>query len=737
MNKFIALAFILILLLPLHFLSALNVSAGPTTSESKSRVMEKLGRGLVALRLDEKKVYLSWRMLSSDPSNVAFNVYRVTGNFGPVKLNSNPINETTDFIDTTADLTKPNTYFIRPIINGVELEPSASFTLPANAPIKSCLSIPLRQDAVNFNGQILGARLIGVGDLDGDGEYEFVVKRGDQDLDPSQATYPTHAPIETYKLEAYDLNGTFMWRVDLGPNIRPGIWYSPFVVYDLDCDGRAEVITKIGDGARILTSTGETMDLGDINQDGILIYVDNLGRQYFGPEYFAIIDGATGRVLAIGDWIPMRSWAYWGDDYGNRAHRHYLGIAYVDGYMPSLIVARGTYTELYVDIWNWRNGTLSRVWSWHRSGGGAFHGIRVGDVDGDGRDEIIHGSIAIDDNGATMWVTGQGHGDRFHLTDIDPTRPGLEIWYVQERPGVNYYGIHLRDAKTGELIWGRSGPGFGDQDIGRGLAADIDPRYPGLECWATRGVLYSAKGEEIGPLPSKCNFGIWWDDDLLREHLDGTTISKWDYRRGSFRDIFIADGCEVGSRNAPMGYGDILGDWREEVWYVDSARREIRIYITTIPASTRHPTLMQDPIYRLTVSQETVGYMQSTQLSYYLGPISEETAGETSGAGGRRFLIPPEIAWIIPLASPFIIGLLLGLAIKRIFKPTLLIIVLAIILATLLFVSISFQDIYESAMEFLPKIINLGSGLINSLPYILTSFLVGLALGLFLLARQR
>jgi len=700
---------------------------GHANSQNVQRVMESLGRGLVALRVDSNKVYISWRMLASDPENVAFNIYRITDTSAPVKLNNAPL-EATNFIDTTADLTKTNVYFIRPVINGVELEPSVPFALPANAPIKNYLSIPLRQDAVNFLGQVQGARLAGVGDLDGDGEYEFVVKRGDQDLDPSQATYPTYRPLETYKLEAYDINGTFMWRVDLGINIRPGIWYSPFVVYDLDCDGRAEVVTKIGDGAKILTSSGEIIDLGDINGDGILNYTDNLGRQYFGPEYFAIIDGSSGRVLAIGDWIPMISWHYWGDDYGNRAHRHYLGIAYVDGYMPSLIVARGTYTELYMDVWNWRNNTLTKVWSWHRSGGGAFHNIRVGDVDGDGKDEIIHGSIAIDNNGVTIWVTGQGHGDRFHLTDVDPDRPGLEIWYVQERPGVNFYGVHLRDAQTGELIWGRSGPGFGDQDIGRGLVADIDPRYPGLECWATRGYLYSAKGEEIGPLPPQCNFGIWWDDDLLREHLDATTISKWDYNAGKFNIILVMDGCEVGSRNAPLGYGDILGDWREEVWYIDSAKRELRIYVTTIPTPTRLTTLMHDPIYRLSVSQETVGYMQSTQLGFYLG-VSTEVGRE--GYKKKVFSISPEVAWVIPVTLSFLIGLLFGFIVKRTFKLLMLILILLGILIGFFYVTIIFQDIYESAMAILPKIIGYESALINILPYMLVAFAVGLLIGLW------
>ncbi|MCS7120245.1 MAG: rhamnogalacturonan lyase [Nitrososphaerota archaeon] len=590
----------------------INIILADSALSTSTRVMERLGRGLIAIYLGGGKVYVSWRLLGTDPSNIAFNLYRRTSDGSVIKVNSAPIVNTTDFTDSNVNIDLSPTYFVRPIIGGIEREAS-----PEASVIKSnSISIPLSQDARNFQGQVQGTRMIGVGDLDGDGEYDFVVKRGDQDIDPSQST----APIETYKLEGYLRDGTFLWRVDLGPNIRPGIWYSPFIVFDLDCDGRAEVATKIGEGAEILTSDGKLIRIGDVNGDGRTNYANTEGRALEGPEFFVILDGLTGRILAMENWIERGSVSDWGDSYGNRCDRHLMGVAYLDGYMPSLLIMRGTYTKMYIDAWNWRNGTLTKVWRWYKpSGGGGFHNIRVGDIDGDGKDEIVYGSIAVDHNGATMWETGEGHGDRMHMTDIDPTRPGLEIWYVQE--AAPNYGMHLRDARNGSLIWGIRETR--NTDVGRGLAADIDPRHYGLECWASVGNLYNAKGQNIGTRPAVCNFAIWWDGDLLREHLDATTIAKWNYLGGAMNTIFTAPKGDVGSRNAPMGYGDILGDWREEVWYGGS--REFIIYITTTPAETRMTTLMHDSDYRTSVACETMGYMQATQPSFYIGAVQPET----------------------------------------------------------------------------------------------------------------
>ncbi|MEM2296226.1 MAG: hypothetical protein QXH10_02135 [Ignisphaera sp.] len=633
----------------------------------EGRVMEKLGRGLVALRISNNSVWLSWKLLATDPNNTMFNIYRRIG-YGPlVKVNNEPL-YLTWFIDnlTDFDFSEPVTYYVVSVIDGVEVEVSKPYTLNPGTPIGNYISIPLRQDALNFAGAVQGARLAGIGDLDGDGEYEIVVKRGDQDLDPSQASIPTHLPQETYKLEAYKLDGTFLWRVDLGRNIRPGIYYSPFVVYDLDGDGRAEVAAMIGENATFYTRDGKVIVIGDVNNDGTTVYADELGRQVKDPLYFVIIDGAAGYPLAFGEWLYMYNWTYWGDNYGNRACRNMIAVAYLDGELPSLIIARGIYTHIYVEAWNWRNGKLTKLWTFYLPNPGVskgFQQMRTGDIDGDGKDEIVYGTIAIDDNGQLLWDSGLLHGDRFHIADIDPSRPGLEIFYVQERPGsctagcryvfvengknctvvnntvvckpvsgeVTLYqrpGVALVEAATGKLIWAYIGSGISDQDIGRGSCGDVDPRYPGMECWATRpttpGNLFNSSGYIVGPRMNLTNFNIWWDGDLLREHLDVVftntfSVSKYDWERRIWRHIFNVTNIIPGSRNAPLAYGDIIGDWREEFVVITADKKEMRVYVSTEPTNYTIYTLMHDPQYRLNVAMQTHGYMQSNQLSFYLG----------------------------------------------------------------------------------------------------------------------
>lgn len=574
--------------------------------------IETLNRGVVALPQASGEVYVGWRLLATDQEGIAFNVYR-TSNGATSKLNELPLTESTNFVDAGADLSSENAYFVRPVLDGEEQEASSSFVLPADASTRSYLTIPLQDDLS------ASARLVATGDLDGDGAYDFVVKRGNLDIDPSQNTQWTEA--DTYKLEAYKSDGTFLWRFDMGVNIRPGIWYSPFLVYDLDGDGSAEVAAKIGE-------VGE-----DWNGDGTTDYREPSGRILSGPEYLVLLDGETGQIEARADWIERGDIADWGDDYGNRANRNMLAVAYLDGEQPSLIMMRGLYggqsgfsSKMEAEAWNYRNGELSLQWDWRRSPGGAgFQNYRVGDVDRDGRHEFVHGSVAIDDDGTTMWATGEGHGDRMHMTDISPQREGLEIWYVQE--GGYEHPVHLRDAATGDLLWGKTG-NWGD--VGRGTAADIDPRYEGIEVWASSGNFYSAAGETIGRRPLSVNMAIWWDGDLLRELLDGTEVAKWDWEQFSTDPLLTAQGL-VGSRNAPMGYADVFGDWREEVWYV-TASGELRIYTTTIPTSHRFATMMHDLDYRTSVAAETNGYMQATQPSFYFGPDMLETSQETTSS---------------------------------------------------------------------------------------------------------
>lgn len=572
------------------------------------RQMENLGRGVVAVNQGDGKVYVGWRLLGTDPDDIAFNLYRSAGDAEPVKLNKEPITASTNFADTGVNLGESNSYFVKPVLKGAEQASSAVFTLRANAPPRQYISIPLVTPAGYTPNDA------SVGDLNGDGEYEIVLHQAGRGRDNAQSGTTTE-PI----LEAYRLDGVFLWRSNLGRNIREGAHYTQFMVYDFDGDGKAEVACKTADG----TIDGKGKIIGDANAD----YRNSRGYVLDGPEFLTIFDGQTGAALATTDYIPPRGDVRdWGDDYGNRVDRFLACVAYLDGERPSLVMCRGYYTRAVLAAWNWRDGKLTRVWTFDSddgaAGNGAYrgqgnHNLSVGDVDSDGKDEIVYGACCIDDNGKGLYTTGLGHGDAMHLSDIDPDRPGLEVWAIHERPR-HPYGANLRDAATGKVIWGLQ-----LTDPGRGVALDIDPRHRGYECWANNSDgLYNCKGEKIcDSKPRSCNMGIWWDGDVLREILDGTAIDKWDYANGTTNRLFTAEGCSRnnGTKSNPCLCADILGDWREELICRTSDNAELRIYTTTIPTDRRFYTFMHDPIYRLSVAWQNVAYNQPTQPGFYFG----------------------------------------------------------------------------------------------------------------------
>ncbi|HEY4786963.1 MAG TPA: rhamnogalacturonan lyase [Bacteroidales bacterium] len=600
----------------LHLLISLLIFASSLRAQ---RQMEYLGRGVIALHENKDSVFISWRMLGTDPDDIAFNLYRKTGNHKPVKLNHEPIKKSTNYIDSKVNFSESNAYFVKPLVNNKEEEASAAFTLPANAPVRQYLSIPLKTlDGYTPND-------ISVGDLDGDGEYEIVLKQEMRGFDNSRKGV---CPGTT-KFEAYKLDGTFMWRIDLGPNIREGAHYTQFMVYDFDGDGKAEVAVKTAEG----TIDGTGVKIGDTNGDGITNYVNpETGYILDGPEFLSIFDGKTGKELARTDYIPRgpkNEWKQtWRDDRGNRIDRFLAGVGYFDGVHPSLLICRGYYGRAVLQAWNWRDGKLSKLWTFDTDDGtpgnrgyrgqGA-HSIRIGDIDDDGKDEIIYGAACIGHDGKGVYSTGLGHGDALHLGDLDPDRHGLEVFMSHESPS-DIAGSEFRDARTGELIWGKPSHG----DVGRGMTADIDPRYSGCESWVFGGEkgLYNTKGQKISDAtPRSCNFGIWWDGDLLRELLDKNRISKWNWKNSTDSTIFVADGCmsNNGTKSTPGLCADILGDWREEVIFRTADNKELRIYSTTIPTDYRFYTLMHDPVYRLSVAIQNVAYNQPTQAGFFIG----------------------------------------------------------------------------------------------------------------------
>jgi rhamnogalacturonan endolyase len=599
---------------------------GASSAGTAPRQMEKLGRGLVAIHQGEAKVFVSWRMLGTDPESIAFNLYRATGNGAPVRLNREPIRNATCFVDTGVKNDQPNAYFVRAVVNGREQEASKPFMLPAQAPARAYLPVPL-QTPTGYSPNDASA-----GDLDGDGEYEIVLHQAGRGKDNSQAG-ETDPPI----LQAYRLDGTLLWTINLGKNIREGAHYTQFMVYDLDGDGRAEMVCKTADG----TVDGKGTVIGDGKAD----WRNERGYILAGPEYLTVFDGRTGRALATTSYIPPRHptklsptsdelKAVWGDGYGNRVDRFLACVAYLDGIRPSVVMCRGYYTRTVLAAWNWRGGKLTHLWTFDSDEGPANrayagqgnHNLSAGDVDGDGKDEIVYGHMCVDDTGRGLYTTGIGHGDAMHLTDIDPGRAGLEVFSIQER--FDDAGAHLYDARTGEVIWKKPSVSAGRnrEGPGRGLALDVDPRYKGLECWAAgAGVtgMFDCKGNRIAEKTPACNMGVYWDGDVLREILDGTKIEKWDYPNSGASRLLSAHehGCAAnnGTKANPCLSADILGDWREEVLWRTADNRELRIFTTTVPTDRRLYTLMHDPVYRLGIAWQNVAYNQPPHTGFYLG----------------------------------------------------------------------------------------------------------------------
>ena len=617
------------------FAPALSAASAPV----EPRQMEALGRGVVAIKQDEKKIFVSWRVLGTDPDALAFNLYRAAAGTAPVKLNPQPITGATNFVDTTFDGTKANIYSVRPVLAGREQAASAGFTVPANDPARPYLSIALRTPAG------YSANDCSVGDLDGDGEYEIIVHLTGRGRDNSQAG-ATDEPI----LQAYKLDGTFLWQINLGKNIREGAHYTQFMVYDLDGDGRAELVCKTADGTvdgagKVIGDAAadwrkKTNDLvpsrdrtGSVTApDGSMAASTN-GYILDGPEFLTVFDGLTGKALATTDYVPARgNVADWGDGYGNRVDRFLACVAYLDGVHPSVVMCRGYYTRTVLAAWDWRGGKLTQRWVFDSDKLGApdrtnpyraqgNHNLSVADVDGDGKDEIIFGAMCINSDGTPRYSTKLGHGDALHVSDMDPSRPGLEIFDIHENPR-HPYGIEFRDANTGAMIWGKPGGEGNSPDVGRGVAFDVDPRHPGYEMWSSLPNLYNAKGEVISAKkPGSVNFGIWWDGDLLRELLNGNTISKWNWIDETTTPLFQAVGTSSnnGTKSTPALSADILGDWREELILRTTDSMELRIYTTTIPTEHRLYTLMHDPQYRLAVAWQNVAYNQPPHPGFFLG----------------------------------------------------------------------------------------------------------------------
>ncbi len=579
-----------------------------TMSFAAPKQAEYLDRGVVALP-SGNGIFISWRMLGDDPSNIGFNVYR-----NGTKITATPITNSTNFHDGSG--TAAAAYTVRPVVNGAELGANAAKPTWNNPYWVINLNRP-----AGVGDYTYAPSDASVGDVDGDGEYEVILK-----WDPSNAKDNAHAGVTgNVYIDAYKLNGTRLWRIDLGRNIRAGAHYTQFMVYDLDGDGKAEVAMKTAPGTRDAAGTV----LGGANANTVYRNAD--GYILSGPEYLTIFNGQTGAAMATTDYIPARgNVSAWGDGYGNRVDRFLAGIAYVDGQRPSLIMARGYYTRAVVVAWDWRGGQLTRRWTFDSTSGAAgasavagqgAHSLTIGDVDQDGKDEIVYGAATIDDNGTALYSTRLGHGDALHLGDFLPSRAGLEVFMVHESPSsYGNHGVEMHDAKTGQIIWSFLGGG----DIGRGVIMDIDPSRPGSESWASAGGINAANGASIGSTkPSSVNFAAWWDGDLTRELLNNTMIDKWNPASNTSNRLLSAGNqgaaSNNGTKSTPALSADLFGDWREEVIWRNANNTQLMIFTTNNVTTHKLPTLMHDIQYREAIAWQNTAYNQPPHPSFFLG----------------------------------------------------------------------------------------------------------------------
>ncbi|MFM1904089.1 MAG: Rhamnogalacturonan endolyase YesW precursor, partial [Planctomycetota bacterium] len=498
------------------------VPAHAADPAAPARQMEDLDRGLVALRRASNQVYLGWRLLGTDPFDVGFNVYRSANGAAPIKLNAVPITNSTNYVDSSFSASASNAYFVRPVLGGVEQEASETFLLPANSPTRQFLEVPLdippggtAPDAANpgqFVDYTYTANDATVADLDGDGAYEIILKW----LPTNEAHAGASGFTGSTIFDAYQLDGTRLWRIDLGINVRSSAAYAPFLAYDLDGDGRAEFVSRTRPGtvdglgrAVILPGDDPAADLR--NSSGAIVT---------GPEYLTVFDGQTGAALATVPFLPdRRAMSTWGDDYGHRGEQLFIAPAYLDGVRPSIVIGRGIYlpsgtfpARNEVTAWNWRDAQLTQEW-WFQAAiglngdinseyvGQGTHSMITADVDGDGRDEVVYGSMVVDDDGSGLYSTGRGHGDALHVSDMDLSNPGLEIFQAHEETYLgNHTTVTLRDAATGRILAAPLVPeaavaAGSFPDVGRAVALDIDPRYPGYEFWNSYdSFIYDAQG---------------------------------------------------------------------------------------------------------------------------------------------------------------------------------------------------------------------------------------------------
>jgi len=579
--------------------------------------LENLGRGLVAV-YTSSGVFLSWRILGSEFSTTSFYVYRDGTKIATISTSGN-----SNYLDASG--TTSNSYYVVPVVSGTAGTASSTVT-PWSTIYKSvALNRPSGGTDLSGNTYTYSPNDCSVGDLDGDGEYEIVVKWDPSDSKDNSASGYTG----NVYLDAYELDGTQLWRIDLGINVRAGAHYTQFLVYDFNGDGKAEVVFR---GCPGTTGSDGTVIGGSTD------YRNSSGYNLTSPEYLCVASGASGRIVKYCTFGPSRGNAYeWGDSYGNRCDRFLAGVAYLDGITPSIIMARGyyrgtvsstTYGQTKIYAYNYSSNTITQKWAFTAYYGGTNsaytgqgnHQLTCADVDDDGYDEIVYGSMTVDHDGSALYNTGLRHGDMLNVGYLNPSLSYSTVWACHEDYSSNGNIIaSFRNAKTGAVLWSLTGT----SDNGRAYCADIDATYAGEECWsAASTTLYNCSGTGYGTAPTYCNTGVWWDGDVQRELLNGNVLDKWSSGSTSRLLTLYNYGSSTyinGTKKNACLTADIFGDWREEVVLYNSDCAHLNIFTTTTTSTKRMYTLMQDYQYRTGVAGENVGYNSGPRLSFYFG----------------------------------------------------------------------------------------------------------------------
>ena len=653
-------------------------SYADTNSNTEKRVMEKLDRGTVAVKTNGG-VYLSWRLLGTESlTNQAFDIYR-----DGEKIYTTGEHDATCYTDSKG--TADNSYIV---VRKGEATDGEKAVKPSTIYCKNSSSSPSESNSYTYTdipivkpeggtakkddrttGQTseieytYSANDASVGDLDGDGDYELVLKWNPSNAEDSgswDGNYTGNVYIDGYQIDSENKN--YMWRIDLGVNIRAGAHYTQFIVYDLDGDGKSEIAMKTAPGSKdgtgaYVTEVGDTDEIR--NADNTIDYREaeyggSLGRIYQGPEYLTVFDGETGKALCTTDYIPRGDVKDWGDGGANRSERYLAGVAYLDGVHPSLVMTRGYYAKAVIRTYSWDGKNLKQIWECNGTEKGedslygqGNHQLAIADIDNDGLDEIVYGSTSIDNDGTIVGNTLLGHGDALHVSDFNNDGVQEAFSVQEEAEGFEENAANLRIASTGQILWGHGA----NDDTGRGVMANIDDDYASKNsnalalAWSSshssvfdlNGNEVNVTGAENGAKPNAgsktmTNFLVYWDGDLGRELLDGNILAKYHVETnyttrfytnttGSFSGVHANNS----TKDNPSLVADIWGDWREEIVMPTSDDGALRIFTSAIPTDYRLTTLMHDSQYRCAIAWQNVGYNQPPHTSYYIGSASLAT----------------------------------------------------------------------------------------------------------------